>query len=148
MDRIADEIGQEAPQDRPDGGGGSGGDRALWRLRRIDIRSPVASDAWPVARLELTHPSRGIVSDIAKAPGAFDAAFVAASQIIGIAPRLLSYTVRSAPPVPGEALGIQVDIDLELDGRSYRGTSVGVDLMRCSLSAWLDAASGSPENAI
>src|SRR5947207_5877976 len=66
-----------------------------WRLRRIDIRSPVMSGAWPVARLELEHPVRGRVTDIGSAPGAFDAAFVAASHILGVKPRLLSYNVRS-----------------------------------------------------
>ena len=30
-----------------------------WQVRRIDIRSPVLKDAWPVARLELEHPVRG-----------------------------------------------------------------------------------------
>ena len=137
MDGSTSQLENEIP------GKDARGDRTPWRLRRIDIRSPVASNDWPVARLELTHPSRGIVSDIAKAPGAFDAAFAAASQIIGISPRLLRYTVRSAAPVDGEALPIQVDVELELDGRRYRGTSIGVDLMRCSLDAWLEAASGS-----
>ena len=129
MNTIVDQVEHERPSHGPEG------DRTLWRLRRIDIRSPVASDDWPVARLELVHPSRGIVSDIAKAPGAFDAAFLAASQIIGISPRLLSYTVRSAVPVAEEALPIQVDVELELDGQRHHGTSIGVDLMRCSLSA-------------
>lgn len=142
MNTTADQVEHENPSYGPEG------DRTLWRLRRIDIRSPVASDDWPVARLELTHPSRGIVSDIARAPGAFDAAFAAASQIIGISPRLLSYTVRSAAPVVGEALPIQVNVEVELDGRRYRGTSIGVDLMRCSLSAWLEAASGSSDSSM
>jgi 2-isopropylmalate synthase len=111
----------------------------LWSIVRIDIRSPVRRDAWPVARIELEHPTRGRVTDIGKAPGAFDAAFVAASHIVGVSPKLLSYNVRSGEPKPEEALPITIDVTIELDGQTYDGTSSGADLVRCSLEAWLDA---------
>ena len=110
-----------------------------WQVRRIDIRSPVLKDAWPVARLELEHPVRGRVTDIGKAPGAFDAAFVAAGHIVGVSPQLLSYNVQSGTSVAGEALPIRIDVEIELDGQKYKGSSSGVDLVRCSVEAWLDA---------
>ena len=110
-----------------------------WELRRIDIRSPVTRGASPVARLELEHPARGRVSDIGTAPGAFDAAFVAASHIVGVQPRLLSYDVRSGPPAEEGALPIQIEIQIELEGKTFAGRSSGVDLLRCSIEAWLDA---------
>ena len=110
-----------------------------WQVRRIDIRSPVLKDAWPVARLELEHPVRGRVTVIGKAPGAFDAAFVAAGHIVGVSPQLLSYNVQSGTSVSGEALPIRIDVEIELDGRRYKGRSSGVDLVRCSVEAWLDA---------
>ena len=110
-----------------------------WQVRRIDIRSPVLKGAWPVARLELEHPVRGRVTDIGKAPGAFDAAFVAAGHIVGVSPQLLSYNVQSGTSVAGEALPIRIDVEIELDGRRYSGSSSGVDLVRCSVEAWLDA---------
>ena len=117
-----------------------------WRVRRIDIRSPVHKDAHPVARLELEHPVRGRVTDIGAAPGAFDAAFVAAGHIVGVSPLLLSYNVRSGTPVAGEALPIQIDIEIELNGERHKGTSSGVDLVRCSVEAWLDAIAKSGEH--
>ncbi len=89
--------------------------------------------------MELDHPTRGRVTDIGKAPGAFDAAFVAASHIIGVSPKLLSYNVRSATPVPDKALPITIDVTIELDGHTYAGSSSGDDLVRCSVEAWLDA---------
>lgn len=116
-----------------------------WTVRRIDIRSPVVRDAWPVARLELEHPDRGRVTDIGEAPGAFDAAFVAAGHIIGVSPKLLSYNVRSDPAVPDKALPITIDVDIELDGERYSGSSSGLDLVRCSIEAWLDAIAKSAE---
>ena len=110
-----------------------------WTLRRIEIRTQIAREAWPVVRLELEHPERGRVVDIAKAPGAFDAAFMAASQIVGVRPRLLSYNVRSSVPEPGESLPISIDVEIELGGRKFPGSSSGLDLVRCSVEAWLDA---------
>jgi 2-isopropylmalate synthase len=110
-----------------------------WRVRRIDIRSPVLKDAHPVARLELEHPERGRVTDIGEAPGAFDAAFVAAGRIVGVSPQLLSYNVRSGTAVPGEALPISIEVEIERNGERFSGRSSGVDLVRCSVEAWLDA---------
>ena len=118
-----------------------------WRVRRIDIRSPVLKDAHPVARLELEHPQRGRVTDIGEAPGAFDAAFVAAGRIVGISPQLLSYNVRSGTPVPGEALPISIEIEIERNGERFSGSSSGVDLVWCSVEAWLDAIARSGDSS-
>lgn len=123
----------------------AGRDTRHWHLRRIDIRSPVMKDAWPVARIELEHPVRGRVSDIGTAPGAFDAAFVAAAQIVGIHPHLLSYKVNSGQPADEGALPITIDVEIELDGKKFAGSSSGVDLVRCSLQAWLDAIAKSAD---
>ena len=117
-----------------------------WRVRRIDIRSPVLKGANPVARLELEHPERGRVTDIGEAPGAFDAAFVAAGHIVGVAPQLLSYNVRSGTAVPGEALPISIEVEIERNGQRFSGSSSGVDLVRCSVEAWLDAIAKSGES--
>lgn len=114
-----------------------------WRIVKIDLRSPVG-DAWPIARVELEHPERGRVTDIGSAPGAFDAAFTAAGHILGIAPRIIGYQARSTAPSDGGALGMQIDIELEIDGKVYRGASSGVDLVICSMTAWLNAANQSP----
>lgn len=116
-----------------------------WRLRRIDIRSPVLPNAHPVARLELEHPVRDRVTDLGEALGAFDAAFVAAGRIVGMSPRLLSYNVRSGPPLPGEALAVTVEIEIERGERRHKGASSGADLVRCSVEAWLDAIARSEE---
>lgn len=110
-----------------------------WRLVRIDIRSPVLPSALPVARLELEHPTRGRVTDIGTAPGAFDAAFAAAGHILNISPSLKSYNVRSGETDPDGALQIVIEVKLEIDGQIYTGSAAGVDLVRCSLEAWLDA---------
>lgn len=112
---------------------------ACWSVRRIDVRSPVTRGSWPVARLELEHPDRGRVTDISHAEGAFDALFSAASHIVGVAPRLLGYNVYSLGRDSDDVLRIRVDIDLHVNGANVSASCTGVDLVRCSIEAWLDA---------
>src|SRR5260221_5190801 len=106
----------------------NGPDVREWSVRRIDIRSPVLPDAWPVVRVELNHPQRGRVTDIGPAPGAFDAAFVAVSQIIGVRPQLQTFDVRSLSSTES-GLSIVVEVVVVLDGQSYLGKSAGLDLV-------------------
>jgi 2-isopropylmalate synthase len=115
-------------------------DLRSWTLSRIDIRSPVSPTAWPVARVELVHAERGRVTDVASAPGAFDADFTAASHVLGISPKLLSYNVSSLGIDGQGSLSIRVDIELTENGNRHVASSCGVDLVRCSLTAWLEAA--------
>lgn len=112
-----------------------------WSLNRIDVRTSISGKQWPVARVELNHPKRGRVTDICSAPGAFEALFGAASQIIGVAPSLLSFNVRSTAPARDQSMAIHIDVEVELGGKIYRGSAFGLDLMRSALEAWLEAAS-------
>lgn len=124
-----------------------GGDVADWTLTRIDIRTTLSGKKWPVARVELDHPERGRVTDIGTAPGAFEAIFAAASHIVGVVPdRLISFTVTSSAPAEDGSLAIRIDVEVEMGGKVYQGTSFGLDLVRSSLIAWLDAvAKGSSD---
>ena len=115
------------------------GDVAGWTLSRIDIRTTLSGKKWPVARVELDHPERGRVTDIGTAPGAFEAIFAAAAHIVGLAPRLISFTVTSSSSAEDQSLAIRIDVEVEMGGKVYQGTSFGLDLVRSSLIAWLDA---------
>ena len=115
----------------------------LWSLSRLEIRSPVTNAARPLARLELFHPARGRVSDIASAPSACEAAFAAAAHIVGVSPRLLGLKVDSPCPSADGRILLLVEIELEVDGLCYRGSSRGTDLLECAIAAWLHAACAS-----
>lgn len=65
---------------------------------------------------------RGRVTDIGKAPGAFDAAFIAAGHILGIEPRLLSYNVASTYSENESALRIRIDVELQLGESTANGS--------------------------
>ena len=60
-------------------------------------------------------------------------------------PHLLSYNVISGPPGEEGALPIEIVVEIERNGAVFAGRSAGVDLVRCSLEAWLDGIAKSGE---
>ena len=125
----------------------SGAPERLWKLNKVDIRSPVSATAWPVARIELEHGERGRVTDIASAPGALDAAFLAVSQMMNIPARVdqldMQYIATDAgdPAPDGQGANVLTEITLEVDGELFAGRARGRDILPCFVSAYIDAAS-------
>ena len=119
----------------------------LWKLNKVDIRSPVSANAWPVARIELEHGERGRITDLASAPGALDAAFLAVSQMMGIPARVdqldMQYIAVDAnePAADGQGANVLTEITLEVDGELFAGRARGRDILPCFVSAYIDAAS-------
>jgi 2-isopropylmalate synthase len=125
----------------------SGVPQRLWKLSRVDIRAPVAPNAWPVARVDLEHGERGRLTDIASAPGALDAAFAAVSQMIGIAARVdtLEMQYVAADPDEGEEGGqganVLVEMTIDVEGELFAGRARARDILPSCVSAYIDAAS-------
>ncbi len=147
--RIADEVGiidtarllailsEEA----------SGADKKLWKLNKVDIRAPVSANAHPVARIEMEHGERGRVTDLASAPGALDAAFLAVSHIMGVEARVDQLEMQYVAAEPGEAAedeqgaNVLVEIAVEVEGEIYGGRARARDILPCCVSAYIDAVS-------
>jgi 2-isopropylmalate synthase len=119
----------------------------LWKLSKVDIRAPVAANAWPVARVELEHGERGRVTDIASAPGALDGAFVAVSQMMGASARVDSLDMQyiaADPDVPapdGQGANVLVEMTVEVEGEVFSGRARARDILPCCVSAYIDAVS-------
>lgn len=119
----------------------------LWKLSKVDIRSPVAAHAWPVARVELEHGERGRVTDIASAPGALDGAFAAVSQMMGVPARVDSLEMQyiaadpGEPTADGQGASVLVEMTIEVDGEIFAGRARARDILPCCVSAYIDAAS-------
>jgi 2-isopropylmalate synthase len=119
----------------------------LWKLSKVDIRSPVAANAWPVARVELEHGERGRVTDIASAPGALDGAFAAVSQMLGIPARVDSLEMQyiaadpDEPAADGQGASVLVEMTIDVDGETFAGRARARDILPCCVSAYIDAAS-------
>ena len=118
----------------------------LWKLNKIDIRSPVSANAWPVARVELEHGERGRVTDLASAPGALDAAFAACSQIMSLPARVdhieMQYIAADTEESATDSQGanVLVEISLDVEGEIFAGRARGRDILPCCVSAYIDAA--------
>lgn len=117
------------------------GEGGRWTLSKIDVRSPIGANADPVVRLELHHPERGRVTDVASGGGILQAAFAAAAHIVGVSPILEAQDVRTLPDNPGSGLSFEVSIALTVDGALRTGAALGHDLVRASIEAWLSALS-------
>ncbi len=119
----------------------------LWKLSKVDIRSPVSANAWPVARVELEHGERGRVTDIASAPGALDGAFAAVSQMIGVPARVDSLEMQylaadpDEPAADGQGASVLVEMTIEVDGEIFAGRARARDILPCCVSAYIDATS-------
>ena len=117
----------------------------LWRLNKVDIRSPVSANAWPVARVELEHGERGRVTDIASAPGALDAAFAAVSQIMSLPAKVdhveMQYIAAETDPssADGQGANVLVEITVDIEGEIFAGRSRGRDILPCCVAAYIDA---------
>ena len=125
----------------------SGGAKRLWKLGKVDIRAPVSAQAYPVARVELDHGERGRVTDIASAPGALDAAFLAVSHIMGVAARVdqleMQYVAAESgeQAADGQGANVLVEIAIEVEGELYSGRARERDILPCCVSAYMDAVS-------
>ncbi len=147
--QIADEVGIVDTARLMGILAGTGEDESSfpWRLRKIDIRSPASAQAWPVARVELEHQERGIVTDLAAAPGALDAAFSAVSQIMNLPARVdkleLQYIAidRDEPASDGQGANVLIEITLDVEGELFAGRARARDILPCCLTAYIDAAS-------
>ncbi|MGY6662144.1 MAG: 2-isopropylmalate synthase [Glycocaulis sp.] len=145
--RVADEIGTvdtarlAAILSRSEGAS----DDELWELSRVEIRAPLASNAEPVARVELNHPRRGRVTDVAAAPGAMDAAFLAVSHIIGIEGSVDSIDMRyiaaeaDEAGKAGQAADVLIDMTVSSCGESFTGRARNRDILPACVGAYIDA---------
>jgi 2-isopropylmalate synthase len=117
-----------------------------WTLSKIEIRAPVSATAWPVARVELEHASRGRVTDLASAPGGLDAAFAAVGQIIGVSGRVKELEIRydaTDPAAAGGDMNVLVQMRISVDGETFAGSARARDVLPCCVAAYIDAARSS-----
>jgi 2-isopropylmalate synthase len=116
-----------------------------WKLSRLDIRSPVAANANPVARIELEHRTRGRISDLASAPGALDAAYTAISQIMDLPARVADIDMQYVAADPeetgddGQGADVLVDLKAEVEGEVFAGRARARDIIPACVGAYVDA---------
>ena len=147
--QVADEVGivDTARLAALLAAGESGQAMKTWSLSRVEIRAPLTVSAWPMARVELEHGERGRLTDIASAPGALDAAFMAVGQIMGVSARVEGLDMQylaadpAEPAEDGQAANVLVEMQISVDGEIFAGRARERDILPCCVSAFIDAAS-------
>ncbi|WP_270375017.1 2-isopropylmalate synthase [Marinicauda sp. Alg238-R41] len=116
-----------------------------WRLSKLEIRTPLAANAHPVARVELEHVTRGRISDLAAAPGALDATYQAVSQIMDAPARVadidMQYIAAEAEEAGADGQGADVLVELKAEafGEIFTGRARARDIIPACVSAYVDA---------
>jgi 2-isopropylmalate synthase len=116
-----------------------------WKLNKLEIRSPLAANANPVARVELEHKTRGPIADLAQAPGAMDAAYQAISEIMDLPGRVSDIDMQyiaddEEDPVTGQqGAEVLVELTVEVDHETFAGRASARDIIPACASAYVDA---------
>ena len=91
----------------------------------------------PKVQLTLRHGEEEFTEELSDGDGPIDAAFLATEKITGIKLRCKDFQVRSAT-LGHDALG-EVVLEIDYNGRSFRGRGVSTDTVEATVLAILDA---------
>ena len=106
-----------------------------WKLISFEIISR-AGDV-PHVKMTLQNGGQPATEEVTSGDGPIDAAFRAVEKITGLALACKDYQVRSAT-IGRDALG-EASLEIEHEGRSYRGLGVSTDTVEATVKALLNA---------
>ncbi len=114
-----------------------------WSLVAFHVQS--ASGETPVCKLTLERDGQEVTEEVSNGDGPIDAAFWAIEKITGLKITCKEYQVRSAT-LGRDAIG-EVLVELEYQGKSYRGRGTSTDTVESTIQAILDAVNRIENNA-
>ncbi len=106
-----------------------------WRL--VSCHATAGPGTIPTATVELTGDDGKVHRDAATGGGPIEAVLHALERVIGISASLENLQIRSVSKGK-DALG-EVSVEVLVDGRTYRGNGVSVDIIEGSALAYLKA---------
>lgn len=106
-----------------------------WSL--VDFEATSGSGRTPRVSLTLRHGDQEMTESVEQGDGPIDAAFWAVEKITGVKVVCKNYQVRSAT-LGRDALG-EVQLEVEYDGRIYRGMGISTDTVESTILAMLNA---------
>ena len=135
---LADEVGEVADAQLINLiTGVTGAQSAVWRLTRVEMRAAHGTMAEPFARVELEHPERGQVTDIATGEGPIHAAFNAVQTITGMRATVEELEINHVG-AQGRTDCI-ADIVLRINGERHSGRARTRDVIPAGVEAYVDA---------
>ncbi len=118
-------------------GGARGAPGGAWHLERVEMRAAYGGRTEPFARVELDHPDRGPVTDIATGEGPIHAAFNAVQNITGIKAIVEELEINHIG-AKGRTDCI-ADIVLRIDNEHFIGRARCRDVIPAGVEAYVDA---------
>ena len=109
------------------------GGSAVWKLVSLDVATGTATLPHAAVCLEYQDGTRS--QEAACGNGPLDALFKAIGRITGMDGRLTDFQVRSV--TVGEDAQGEVTVEIECDGRRYRGRAVHTDVIHASAEAFV-----------
>jgi 2-isopropylmalate synthase len=112
------------------------GGSAPGRWKLVSIHAVSGTNAAPSAAVCLQLRDGRTSEDAAVGDGPVDAAFKAIERITGITVKLRDFQIRNM--TPGEDAQGEVHLEVEQEGKSYRGRGVSTDIVVASANAFLE----------
>ncbi len=106
-----------------------------WKLVSYDISN--ASGRSPRVRLTLSRHGEQFTTEVEQGDGPIDAAFLSVEELTGIKAVCKEFRLQAAT-LGRDAQG-EVQLEIEYEGASYRGTSVSTDSVEATILAMLSA---------
>ncbi|HZZ70705.1 MAG TPA: 2-isopropylmalate synthase [Pirellulales bacterium] len=106
-----------------------------WSFKSYHITC--GTGAKPQVRLELMHGEKSVVGDETCGDGPVDAVFLAIEKMTGVTAACKDFRVQAV--TVGKDAQAEVNVELEQNGRSYRGRGVSTDSVEASARAFLNA---------
>ncbi len=113
----------------------AGATNTAWTLESYSVES--GTKRVPCVELTLRHGEKVFTERVQQGDGPIDAAFWAVESIIGIKTICKEFRVRSAT-IGRDAMG-EVNVEVEHEGQSYRGTGASTDTVEATILAMLNA---------
>ena len=108
---------------------------SAWHVVRTELRTTTGRKPTQFARVELEHPDRGRVSDVATGDGQMAAAFTAVQRITGLQADVLGLETRLLNSGAGREF--TADIEVEIAGERSTGRARGPDVITAAIDALL-----------
>ena len=106
-----------------------------WTVLRTELRTTTGPQPKQFARVELEHPVRGRISDIATGDGPMAAAFAAVQRITGVDAEVIALETRLVNTKVGREF--IAEIRLDLNGTHFNGRARGPDVVTAAIDAFL-----------
>lgn len=109
------------------------GDSGPWHLLELNVSASSGRNAH--ASIKLQHSDGQVFEEAAVGEGAVEAVFRAIERVTDLTPTLCHYDVRNV--TVGEDAQGDVTVNVEYEGREYRGHGLSTDVIQASATAFL-----------